>query len=204
MRTLLAAALAAGLTVLPTLPAQAAVATGDEAPAFTLTDSKGEAHSLSDFKDKYVVLEWVNFGCPFVKKHYNSGNMPKLQKDLTDRGVVWLTICSSGPGKQGYAEPDAINKTLGEKKAAQTAYLIDGGGKVGRAYGAKATPHMFVVDPAGKVIYQGAIDSIPSADTDDIPKATNYVVESLDASMKGKAVPNGTTKPYGCSVKYGS
>jgi peroxiredoxin len=202
MRNVLTAGLVAGLTAMPLLPSVAEVSTGKEAPAFTLADADGKSHSLSDFKGKYVVLEWVNHGCPFVKKHYDSGNMQKLQKEFTEKGVVWLAICSSAKGKQGFAEPEQIKKMVEDKKAVHTAYLVDSDGRVGRAYGAKTTPHMFVVDPEGKLIYQGAIDSVRSADSADIPDATNYVMECLNSAMKGEPIANATTKPYGCSVKY--
>ena len=203
MRKLLVAGLLAGLVASPLLPSFAGVATGDDAPAFTLTDTQGKAHSLSDFEGKYVVLEWVSFQCPFVKKHYDSGNMQKLQKEFADKGVVWLSICSSAPGNAGYAEADKINEMLAEKKTAQAAYLVDSDGTVGKAYGAKTTPHMFVVSPDGKVIYQGAIDDNPAPDPEVIPESKNYVVEALTAAMSGQEVAKATTKPYGCGVKYG-
>lgn len=203
MRKLLVAALAVGLLALPLLPAMAAVATGDEAPAFTLKDASGDAHSLSDYQGKYVVLEWVNFGCPFVKKHYGSGNMQKLQKQFTDKGVVWLTICSSGSGNQGHFEGDVLTKKLADQNVAHTAYLADADGKVGRAYGARTTPHLFVVGPEGKLIYQGAIDDNRSPNPDVIPESKNYVAEALGSAMNGDDVAQSTTKPYGCGVKYG-
>jgi peroxiredoxin len=179
------------------------VATGDNAPAFSVKDSNGKTHALSDYRGKYVVLEWVNFGCPFVKKHYNSENMQKLQKEWAAKEVVWLTVCSSGVGQQGHMAADQINAALVSKGAKPKAYLADESGEMGRAYGAKTTPHMFVIDPKGKVIYQGAIDSIRSANPADIDKATPYVSQALAASMKGETVPNATTQPYGCGVKYG-
>ena len=202
MKKLLVAGLMAGLIASPLLPALAGIATGDAAPAFTLTDTQGKTHSLSDFEGKYVVLEWVSFQCPFVNKHYDSGNMQKLQKEFADKGVVWLSICSSAPGKAGYAEADEINEMLAEKKAAQAAYLVDSDGTVGKAYGAKTTPHMFVISPEGKVIYQGAIDDNPSPDPEVIPESKNHVVEALAAAMDGKEVAKATTRPYGCGVKY--
>ena len=172
------------------------------APDFTLTDTHGKAHSLSDFKGKYVVLEWINFGCPFVRKHYNSGNMQKLQKTYTAEDVVWLTICSSAEGKQGYMEPNDINEELEERGAAMTAYLIDASGKVGRMYGAKTTPHMYIINREGILVYAGGIDDTPSTDTDDIKTAKNYVSVNLDLLLAGKDVDTKVSKPYGCGVKY--
>jgi peroxiredoxin len=172
------------------------------APDFTLTDTNGKTHSLSDFKGKYVVLEWINFSCPFVKKHYNSGNMQKLQKVYTDKDVIWLSICSSGKGKQGYMESEEINKELEARKAAMTAYLIDASGKVGKMYGARTTPHMYIINPKGVLVYAGGIDDIASTDTDDIEKAKNYVSVNLDRLLEGKEVDTKVSKPYGCGVKY--
>jgi len=173
-----------------------------KAPDFELKDSKGKIHKLSDYAGKLVVLEWINFDCPFVAKHYKSGNMQKLQKEYTDKGVIWLSICSSNKGKQGYFESDEINKRIAENKANMTAYLIDTDGKVGKIYGAKVTPHMYIINKDGILVYQGAIDNIKSTDVNDIPKATNYVKEVLDALFSGKPITNKTTTPYGCSVKY--
>jgi peroxiredoxin len=194
-------------------PAAAAPATGtavgaataaidQKAPDFTLTGIDGKNYKLSDFKGKYVVLEWNNLDCPFVKKHYGSGNMQALQKKYTDKGVVWLTICSSAEGKQGYYEPAALKEMTKERKLSSTAYLRDADGTVGKEYGAKTTPSMFVVNPEGTLIYAGAIDSKPSTDPNDIPGATNYVAACLDASMAGKTIATRTTVSYGCSVKY--
>lgn len=172
------------------------------APNFTLKDHKGNEHSLSDFKGKYVVLEWINFGCPFVKKHYDSENMQNLQKKYTGKDVVWLSICSSAEGKQGYMSSEKISKKLNDLNGAQTAYLIDKSGKVGKMYNAKTTPNMYVIDPDGNLIYKGAIDDKPSTDTDDVDDATNYVSNCLDAAMNGSEVEVKSTKPYGCGVKY--
>jgi len=174
----------------------------EKAPDFVLKDSKGKEHKLSDYTGKYVVLEWTNYGCPFVKKHYSKGNMQKLQKKYTEKDVVWLSICSSAPGKQGYCSPDEAVKQTEAKEAACSAYLIDEEGKVGKLYRAKTTPHMFIINPTGNLIYQGAIDSIRSANPDDIVKADNFVQLALDAALNGQAVEKSTTKPYGCSVKY--
>lgn len=182
--------------------ARAEVAVGQSAPDFTLTDTNGKKVSLSSFKGKYVVLEWNNPDCPFVVKHYATNNMQGLQKAYTGKGVVWLTINSGATGKEGVYPAAEINKMTQAKGAAQTAYLLDGDGKVGKVYGAKNTPQMFVITPEGKVVYTGAIDSIRSASKDDVPKATNYVKAALDASMEGKPVVTPVSQPYGCSVKY--
>src|SRR6266550_7140825 len=175
---------------------------GSSAPDFSLTDANGKAHSLSEYKGKYVVLEWFNPECPFVKKHYGSGNMQKLQENYTGKGVVWLTIDSSAPGTEGNLTPEQAEKKISEWKARQTALLLDPEGKAGRAYGAKNTPHMFVINPEGKVVYEGAIDSKATPNPADIPNSTNYVKVALDESLAGKPVTTSTTKPYGCSVKY--
>lgn len=178
------------------------VTVGGQAPDFTLKDIYGRSHSLSDYRGKYVVLEWTNYECPFVKKHYNSFNMQELQRKLTAEGVVWLSINSSAPGKQGHFSPAEWQRLSHEKGVVATAILLDSDGRVGRAYGAKTTPHMFVIDPQGSVIYQGAIDSIPSTDTADIPIAKNYVVQALKEARAGEPVSQPSTQPYGCSVKY--
>lgn len=172
------------------------------APDFELKSSAGKTVKLSDYKDKYVVLEWTNQQCPFVKKHYGPANMQELQKKYTQKGVVWLSICSSAPGKQGHQTANGWNHTIKDMKMSATAVLLDEDGKVGKLYGAKTTPHMFIIAPNGTLIYQGAIDSIKSPRSSDISSATNYVAEALDAHMDGKQVPNPITKPYGCGVKY--
>ena len=182
--------------------AAATAAISEKAPDFSLTGIDGKAYKLSDFKGKYVVLEWNNLDCPFVKKHYGSGNMQALQKKYTDKGVVWLTICSSAEGKQGYYEPATLQEKAKESKLAATAYLRDVDGTVGKSYGAKTTPHMFIVNPEGVLIYAGAIDDKPSPDPNDIAKASNYVATCLDDSMAGKAVATASTTSYGCGVKY--
>jgi len=180
----------------------AAVESGAMAPEFTLTDTNGTEHSLSDFKGKYVVLEWTNHGCPFVKKHYNEGHMQALQKKMTGKGVVWLVINSGAPGKQGAVTPMEGNKQIADKGIKATAMLIDSDGKVGRAFDARVTPHMYLIAPDGKLIYQGAIDSIKSTDSADVDKAENYVKAAYTAHKKGAPVAMPTTKPYGCGVKY--
>lgn len=177
-------------------------APGGAAPDFTLKDSNGKSHSLAGFKGKYVVLEWVNFGCPFVQKHYHSGNMPSLQKTYTARDVVWLSICSSGPGKQGYFAGEELKTRISRMNATPSAYLVDPDGKVGMLYAAKNTPTMYVIDPGGRILYGGGIDNIPSTNIDDIKRARNYVREALDLSLSGKTVEVSTSTSYGCSVKY--
>jgi peroxiredoxin len=175
---------------------------GSAAPDFSATDSKGKTQSLSQYKGKYVVLEWFNPECPFVKKHYGPGNMQKLQEEYTGKGVVWLSVDSSAPGKEGSLTPEQAEKKLSEWKGKQTALLLDGDGKVGKAYAAKNTPHMFVINPEGKIVYEGAIDSKATPNSDDIASSTNYVKVALDESLAGKPVSKANTKPYGCSVKY--
>ncbi|MCG6926120.1 MAG: thioredoxin family protein [Acidobacteria bacterium] len=182
--------------------ASAGAVVGQPAPAFTLADSNGSSHTLSDFKGKLVVLEWWNYQCPFVNKHYGGGNMQKLQKEWTDKGVVWLTISSSGPGKQGYVDEASANSIMKEKGGAPTAILLDHDGKVGRAYGAKTTPHMFVIDETGALAYAGGIDDKPSTDQADLATATNYVQAALEQLSAGEAVTVPTSDSYGCGVKY--
>jgi hypothetical protein len=182
--------------------AQAAATVGQAAPAFTLTDTAGKKHTLADYKGKHVVLEWVNFDCPFVKKHYGSGNMQKLQKAYTGKGVVWLQVNSSAAGKEGNYAADAAAAKNRERGAGSTAYLLDADGTAGRAYGARTTPHMFLIDPAGKLLYAGGIDDKPSTDVDDIAGAKNFVSAALDEALAGKPVSVASAPPYGCSVKY--
>lgn len=177
-------------------------AVGSAAPDFKLTDSAGKTDTLSEYKGKYVVLEWTNPGCPFVRKHYDTGNIPKLQAEFVKKGVVWLAVDSSAPGKEGYLAGGDAAKAKDGDYAAASALLIDPDGKVGHLYGATNTPHLYIVDPDGKLIYSGAIDSIASADKGDIAKATNYVRVALDEAMAGKPVTKANSKAYGCSVKY--
>lgn len=177
-------------------------AVGAPAPAFAAQDAEGRPRSLQDYHGKFVVLEWFNNDCPFVRKHYGSGNMQRLQATYTAQGVAWLTISSSAPGKQGHLTAEQAKAIIGERGATPTALLLDPDGAIGRRYGAKTTPHMFVIDPAGTVIYAGAIDDTPSADPADIARATNLVAQALDAAQAGKPVPVAESKPYGCSVKY--
>lgn len=172
------------------------------APNFKLVDSNGKEHSLSDFIGKLVVLEWINYECPFVKKHYDSRNMQTLQEKYTKEGVIWLTICSSAESKQGNFTNDEINSRSKKHKAKFTAYLVDADGKVGKMYGAKTTPHMYIINKDGKLVYAGGIDDKASTDLEDIKGAKNYVSLALDELLAGKNVSVQSSKPYGCSVKY--
>lgn len=172
------------------------------APNFTATDSRGQNHSLDQYRGKYVVLEWHNQGCPYTRKHYESGNMQALQKEWTGKGVVWFTVISSAPGMQGYVSAAQENDYLAKAQAVPTAALLDPEGKLGRLYNAKTTPDMYVIDPQGKLIYSGAIDNRPTPDADDIKGADNYVSDALAEAMAGKSVVNPYTRAYGCSVKY--
>jgi peroxiredoxin len=176
---------------------------GTEAPNFTGTDSHGKTQTLDQYRGKYVVLEWHNQGCPYVRKQYESGTMEKLQREWTAKGVVWLSVISSAPGQQGYVTAAQENEYLAKMKAAPTAVILDPTGKIGHLYEAKTTPHMFVIDPKGKLIYEGAIDDHASTDQADIPNSKNYVSEALTEAMAGKPVAEPVTRPYGCSVKYG-
>jgi peroxiredoxin len=189
------------LTLIPTQPLFA-LHVGDTAPAFTATDSHGQQHSLNEYKGKYVVLEWTNQGCPFTKKHYESGNMQSLQKSWTAKGVVWLTVLSSAPGEQGYQTAAQENDYLQRTSASPTAALLDPNGQLGHLYGARTTPHIFIVNPQGQLIYEGAIDDRPTTDTSSISGAKNYVTVALEQAMSGKPVATASTRPYGCSVKY--
>jgi len=175
---------------------------GASAPDFKASDSNGKTDSLDQYHGKFVVLEWHNQGCPYTKKHYVSGNMQGLQKEWTAKGVVWLTVISSAPGEQGYVTAGEENNYLSRMHAAPTAALLDPQAKIARLYSAKTTPQMVVIDPSGKVIYDGAIDDKPTPDVEDIKGAKNYVNEALSAALAGKPVPTPVTRPYGCSVKY--
>ena len=199
-----AVALTAAAMITSTLPAQAAVTNGEAAPNFTLSDSNGNAVSLADFSGKKVVLEWSNDGCPFVKKHYAdpARNMQNLQASAAEDDVVWLTIISSAPGKQGHVTGEEAN-ALSESRGASPAHvLLDPTGEVGKLYSAKTTPHMFIIDESGNVVYQGAIDDNPSSNPADIEGAVNYVTASFAALAAGNVPDPAVTKPYGCSVKY--
>ena len=201
-RRVVGAVLVGAMVVARAAGVSAEAVAGQPAPAFSLTDAHGTTRSLGQFKGKFVVLEWFNNECPFVGKHYNSGNMQTLQAEATGRGVVWLTIVSSAPGKQGSLTPEQALAAIADRGAHQTALLLDSDGTVGRLYGAKTTPHLFIVNPEGRVIYAGAIDDHPSTDPADIPGATNYVRQALDEALAGRPVSVPSTKSYGCSVKY--
>ncbi|NJL25077.1 MAG: redoxin domain-containing protein [Calothrix sp. SM1_5_4] len=176
--------------------------TGASAPDFTLAGADGKAYKLSQFKGKTVVLEWFNKDCPYVRKFYDVKAMQKLQQDATGKGVVWLTIVSSAEGKEGHLKTEEAMKVVQEKGIASTAFLLDAKGEVGRLYAAKTTPHMYIVDKAGKLVYQGAIDDRPSAQAKSLEGAQNYVTAALASLEKGEQIKNPSTTPYGCSVKY--
>lgn len=182
--------------------AMAAATAGKAAPDFTLNDLNGKAVKLSDFKGKHVVLEWHNKHCPFVMKHYESGNMQSLQNRYDFKDTVWLSINSTNPGHQDYMRTDQLKAYLAETKAAPDAYLTDADGKVGLEYAARTTPHMYIIDPAGTLVYAGAIDDKRSTSKDDIKTARNYVVAAMDELRAGKPVSTAATQPYGCSIKY--
>ncbi len=181
-----------------------ALTTGEPAPGFTLKglNPKMQDISLADFKGKLVVLEWLNYACPFVKKHYESGNMQGLQKKYTGQNVIWLSVVSSAPGKPGHVNTESATKEKTEHKSSSTDVLLDPDGKVGKLYGAKTTPHMFIINKEGILVYQGAIDDKADADKESIPSAKNYVATALDEIITGKKVTVHTTKSYGCGVKY--
>ena len=174
----------------------------EPAPDFEGVDTQGKAHRLVDYRGKTVVLEWTNHDCPYVRKHYGAGNMQDQQREAAAQGIVWLSVISSAPGKQGHVEPAEADKLTQSRDAAPHAVILDPAGKIGRAYGAKTTPHMYIIDAAGKLVYMGGIDSISSANPDDIPRATQYVRVALQELATDKAVSTPVTRPYGCSVKY--
>ena len=184
--------------------AHAVPAIGDAAPDFALKDAAGQTVRLSDFRGRFVVLEWTNPGCPFVRKHYDSGNMAATQQDALRRGAVWLSINSTERASWEYMEPAKLVAWQKDRKAQPTATLLDEEGATGRAYGARTTPHMYIVDPQGRLVYAGGIDSIPSSSLADIPKAVNYVRQGLAEAAAGKPISAATTRPYGCSIKYKS
>ena len=205
-RTVIATIFAAA-ALLPGQDARAQSASpsiGAPAPEFSLPDTYGAEHALADYRGEWVVLEWLNYGCPYVKKHYNSQNMQNLQAKYGDLGVKWLAIVSSAPGKQGYYEPDEMNE-MSEKKGQQAlAVLLDPTGRVGRLYNAQTTPQMVIIDPEGTLLYNGAIDDKPSSRPASLEGAHNYLAAALDEALAGQPVSVPTTKPYGCSVKYPS
>lgn len=184
--------------------AQAAATVGQPAPDFSATDLAGKTVKLSDFKGKHVVLEWVNPNCPFVKKHYNSDNMQSVQKEATSKGVVWLAINSTEKQSQDYMTPAQLAAWSKEKSSPMTAMLMDEEGTIGKSYGARTTPHMYIVNPQGTLVYAGGIDSIPSGRVEDIKTATNYVKQGLGEALAGKALTAASTQPYGCTIKYKS
>jgi peroxiredoxin len=194
--------MALAILVLWCTQAALAASVGQAAPGFTATDTHGAQHSLAEYKGKFVVLEWTNQGCPFTRKHYETGNMEKLQKYWTSKGVVWLTVISSAPGEQGYVTAQQENDYIKKMNAAPTAALLDPTGSLGHLYGAKTTPHMFVINPQGKLIYEGAIDDKPTTDPADVAGAKNYVTLALEQAMAGQPVTTAVTRAYGCSVKY--
>lgn len=200
-------AVSSALVLAPFLPSAhaASAVVGQNAPDFSALDANGKAHKLSDFKGKFVVLEWVNPGCPFVRKHYSgdkTGNMQTLQKEFTSKGVVWLSVNSTEQQSFDYLAPAKLTAWANEKQASPSATLIDESGKIGQLYAAKTTPHMYIVNPQGQLAYAGAIDSIASSRVDDIKTATNYVRQGLNEALSGKAISVSASRPYGCSVKY--
>jgi peroxiredoxin len=180
----------------------AAPAAGKPAPDFAVADTAGKTWKLADLQGKSVILEWTNHDCPYVQKHYSSGNMQDLQKEAAEAGYVWLSVISSAPGKQGHVSPAQADELTRSRAAAPAAVLLDESGDMGRAYGARTTPHMYVIDPAGTLVYMGGIDDIRSSDPADVPKAKNYVRAAMADLAAGKDVGQAVTPPYGCSVKY--
>jgi len=201
MKKLVAALLAMSMASLVSL-VQAAAAPGQAAPEFSLVDINGKMQKLSDYRGKYVVLEWFNSECPFVQKHYESGNMQSLQARYTQKGVVWLGVNSTSPRHSNFRDPVRSQAILKDWKSAPTAFVLDPDGKVGKQYGARTTPHMYVIDPKGMLVYVGGIDDKPSTSQRDIPTAKNLVAAALDESLGGKPVGTPSAMPYGCSVKY--
>jgi peroxiredoxin len=198
MKSLITASLVGAFAIV----ASHAAEVGKQAPAFTANNVKGEEVSLSDHKDKIVVLEWTNFECPFVKKHYSSKNMQQLQADYSEKGVVWITVNSSAEGKQGYLEPSKLAEKISAEGSKASEVLVDADGTVGKAYAAKVTPHMMIIAKDGTLAYSGAIDSKPSTDAADIESSEKLFANALDAVIAGKDVQNAKNKPYGCGVKY--
>jgi len=190
------------ITVLYACGSGAALRVGEPAPVFEGMDTGGNVHRLADYRGKTVVLEWTNHDCPYVRKHYGAGNMQEQQREAAAQGVVWLSIISSAPGKQGHVSPEDADELTRTRNAAPRAVILDSEGKIGRAYNAKTTPHMFIIDETGVLVYMGGMDSISTANPDDIPQATQYVRAALQELAAGKPVSTSVTKPYGCSVKY--
>jgi hypothetical protein len=198
MKTIIATTIIAAFT-LATIHAQEV---GKPAPSFTATTSTEETVSLADFKGKIVVLEWTNLSCPFAKKHYSGKNMQNLQASYTGKGVIWLTVCSSAPGKQGYCDPAKMTECIKTEGINSSHVILDPSGELGKSYGARVTPHMFIVSKEGTLVYNGAIDSVVSMNSADIAKAVPLFKNGLDAVLAGTEVPNASNKPYGCGVKY--
>ena len=190
--------------VMAASPVSAEPRVGQPAPSFIGVDSTGKTRTLSELRGKTVVLEWTNHECPFVGKHYSTGNMQKLQKEAVGKDVVWLSVISSAPGRQGHVAPKMADELTTSRKASPTAVILDAKGEIGHAYAARTTPHMFVINAKGTLVYKGAIDDKPSANHDDVPIARNYVREALRAVAAGKPADPDATHAYGCSVKYGS
>lgn len=180
----------------------ASLGVGEPAPDFEGVDTQGVTHRLADYRGKTVVLEWTNHDCPYVRKHYGAGNMQEQQREAAAQGVVWLSIISSAPGKQGHVSPAQADELTRSRKAAPQAVILDPEGTIGRAYGAKTTPHMYIVDPAGTLVYMGGIDDNSSANAEDIPEARQHVRVALQELAAGNPVSEPVTQPYGCSVKY--
>lgn len=201
-RTITLAAAFLGATM--TAAALAAPDVGAPAPDFTATDSRGATHRLSDYRGRTVILEWTNHGCPYVRRHYDSGNMQALQKETTAKGMVWLSVISSAPGTQGHVDGPEADALTAQRDAAPTAVLLDPAGELGRLYGARTTPHMYVVDGEGTLVYMGAIDDKPYAREAETAEAENHVRNALDKLAKGQPVDPAVTRAYGCTVKYGS
>lgn len=191
------------LIAAPISTALAQAVPGKPAPAFTLADLDGRKVALAEMRGKYVILEWTNPSCPFVRKHYGSGNMQSLQRHFAAEGVVWLTINSTARSHPEYLKPAELKSWLQQQEAAPTIAALDADGTVGRAYGAKTTPHMYVIDPNGALVYAGAIDDKRSADPADVKTASNFVVQAMNELRAGKPVSSPATPPYGCSIKYG-
>jgi hypothetical protein len=198
----LVALAAAAASAAARTPAEAAAQTGRPAPAFSVTDTKGVQHALATYRGRTVILEWTNHECPYTVKHYATGNMQALQADATAAGVIWLSVVSSRPGEQGYVEAAQADRLTESRKAHPTAVLLDPSGKLGHLYDARTTPHMFVIDGTGTLLYMGAIDDRPTANPASVNGARNYVREALDAVAAGRPVAVAATRPYGCSVKY--
>lgn len=203
-RRMFATALVAAFSLLVVDQVRAEPKVGAEAPTFTAVDSQGKPVNLSDYKGKTVVLEWTNDGCPYVRKHYGSGNMQALQKKWTDQGIVWLSVISSPPGEQGFATANRANELTKDRKASPTAVLLDPKQDIARTYGALVTPHMYIIAPEGKLVYAGAIDDKPTTRNGDITGAKNYVDDALSELKSGKPVSTQATRAYGCNVKYNS